>query len=282
MIFVRGVLLASLMAFGTSVFAQRLEIGSKEQPSQALMESLGTYRSKPIFSSYVFINGLYVKLPYVVEYKANVVYINGQVIDFQRLTGVPVATSPSDTVRKPQKKSVKDMDADEFFTIEDDPPAQVATTPSTPVESSDAFLLDEDELVTQSTASDAKGQQARSVADDSTVVSATREAFEKQKQTMLRLVKSYEERLQQGCLLMVGRTHQRMIGTEQTGRQLITVLPKAMRATYSGKALLKELENQGVYFLDEPICEAIMRNRLSFIAIDQRRMKLQSGASSSK
>lgn len=266
----RRLLTAGMVCCALAVFGQRLEIGSRDLPPQGVVEALGSWQGKPCRAGFVFINGLYVKPPYTVEYKGNAIYLNGQLIDCPLVFDSSKSGAAAPVTAGTNTSSKPSAAGDDFFSFDDAPASQPKTvsSPSTASESEDAFLLDEDEVKSAKTPAAAPKPAVASVQLPSADV------LERHRQSMLRLTKIYDDRLQQGCLLMVGRTHTRTTGTYQTGRQLIEALPMAMRASHKGRELLKVLQSKGIYFLDEPVCDAIMRNRLSFIAIDQRRTQL--------
>ena len=266
----RRLLTVGMVCCSIAAYGQRLEIGSCDLPPQGVVDALGSWQGKPCRTGFVFINGLYVKPPYTVEYKGNGIYLNGQLIDCplafdsSKSGGTAPAQKAVNTSSKPS------AGGDDFFSFDDASVSQPKTAPSSPSssESEDAFLLDEDEVKSAKATAAAPKPVAESVQ------LPPADVLVRHRQSMARLAKIYDDRLQQGCLLMVGRTHTRTTGTYQTGRQLIEALPTAMRASHKGRELLKALQSKGIYFLDEPVCDAIMRNRLSFIAIDQRRTQI--------
>ena len=223
-------------------------------PDQARVALKGS-RGKPIRTGLVFVNGHYLKPPYVVARYGTAIFINNiqvtdQVVSWRTFLGV----QPGMAAAKPAaaKKPPAPAPAKKTATIDD--------------------LFDDD----SAPAPAAGGSSGTAAAAEPP--GGTFEMNERAKQ-LLKRVNAYrtdiDKRLRKGQMCFFGKRYARVDVDPRLGRGLIDALPEAMRDAADGNDLFGRMRSKGFIFMSALLCADLIENRADYTALIERRQKLK-------
>ncbi len=235
------VLAALTMGLGAVAAAPAFE----KVPEQANAALKGA-RGKPVRSGLVFINGHYLKPPYVVARYGTAIYINnvqatGQVVPWRTFLGVGAA-APAQPA--PAKKAAKPSSSiDDLF--DDAPPA----APATPA------------------------QAAPQAQDSGEFVLNART------KSLLRRIDEYRKdinkRLLTGQACFMGVRYSPVFVPSRLCSDMLGMLPEAMRDAADGADLAARMRRSNYLFMNAELCDDIMGNRADYPALIERRTQLR-------
>lgn len=250
-----------------------------EVPAEAKRE-LGSTYGKGQMSGFVFIDGKYLPPPYTVTRIGNGIFINRIQVE------QPVAWSRF----VPQEPPKEDADSD--FQEE---PAEAPAPEAAPVKQSPEDELDElfgeEEAATPPQKTDAQKGEAEKEdpnQSDEIVVNGRTRTVAQEKEILKRHLDQMRERFETALarneIFFFGRLHHRINGNYGTARQVMEVLPYALRDAQSAEDLQQRLQQGGVYFLDDKVVRQVYRNRVSYpILLERlRNMKMDEAIEASR
>lgn len=217
-------------------------------PDEARTALRGT-RGRPTSTGLVFVNGHYLKPPYVLARYGTAIFVNNvQVTDQIVPWRTFLATQPGAA-----------------------PAAASAPAPAAPAKKATAI----DDLFDDAPAPAAKDAEAPAPAAGS---SGKFEMNEKAKALLKRINDqrtALNRRLRNGETCFFGKGYARVDVPQRLGRDLIGVLPEAMRDASDGADLHSRMRARGFVFLNAQICAELIANRADYTELVERRKKLK-------
>ena len=214
-------------------------------------KALKAVRGKPIRSGMVFVNGHYVKPPYVLMRSGTALFVNNgiqvtsQIVPWKAFLatqggGAAAASQPATAPAQPRAvQNVDDLFADA-------PSPAAKTTPAAPAATADA-----------------------------------ESSFTPNEQTrrMLKRIndrRSYLDRkLREGNVIFFGTRYPTVSVEPRLVRSLLAVLPEAMREANDGAQLFAVLRGRGVNYLNREICDELVENRQDYLQIIEHRKEME-------
>ncbi len=215
-------------------------------------KNLKAVKGKPIHAGMVFVNGHYVRPPYVLMRSGTALFLNngiqitGQIVSwkaFLAAQGGSVASVPSQPAAPAPSRPVQNVD--DLF-ADTPPPPSPSKTSTAPVASSG------------SEASFAHNEHTR---------------------RLLKRIndrRSYLDRkLREGNVIFFGARYPTVSVEPRLVRSLLAVLPEAMREANDGAQLFAVLRSKGVNYLNREICDELVENRQDYLQIIERRKAIE-------
>jgi len=236
-------------------------------PNAARIALKGT-RGKPVRKGMVFVNGHYLPPPYVVARYGTAIFINnvqvtGQVISWKQFlatqpgaaAAAPAAVAPAPAptpAPAPAAPEKKATSIDDLFDDGDAPaPAPAAPAPVPVPAAAPEVDAGGDDIVFE--------PNARS-------------------NMMLKRINDYRtevnKRLLNGDACFFGR-YGFVAVQQRISREMMDVLPEAMRDCESGAALFSRMTSMGFSYLNAGICADLIDNRTDYAALLERRRKMR-------
>lgn len=240
---IRTYLLAAMAVLGMTALAAPKPF--PKVPQQA-MKMLKGARGKPQSSGLVFINGRYLKPPYVVARYGTAIYINDvqatdQVVPWRSF----LATQPGYSPKNPPKKpSIEAKSLDDLF---DDAPPAGAPLP-------DSAKADAAEDEWPFTPNDRSAELLKTIDNYRTEV---------------------QRKLREGNVCFFGSCYARVVLEPRIAKGLLAVLPEAMRDANDNVDLEARLRAGGVVFINRTVCQDLLDNRADYLQLQARRKELQ-------
>lgn len=214
-------------------------------------KALKAVRGKPIRSGMVFVNGHYVKPPYVLMRSGTALFVNNgiqvtsQIVPWKAFLatqggGTAAASQPAAAPAQP--RAVQNVD--DLFA--DTPPPAAKSTPAVAAATVDA-----------------------------------ESSFTPNEQTkrMLKRIndrRSYLDRkLREGNVIFFGARYPTVSVEPRLVRNLLAVLPEAMREANDGAQLFAVLRSRGVNYLNREICDELVENRQDYLQIIEHRKEME-------
>lgn len=253
------------MALVAAVWAApAAETRFEKVPPQALKELAGS-RGKPVRTGFVFVNGHYLKPPYVVSRLGTAIFVNGvqvsdQIVGWKAFlltqpgaaeilkasAPAPVQTTywqpPSATAR-----SIDDLFDDDFTVHRTPPPRPVRAAPAEPPP-----------LPEMAFTPNTRSRALLKKIDDHR--------------------KDIHKKLLGGQMCFFGTHHAVIPVTPRLAASLLETLPEAMRDAADGADLSARLKAKGFGFLNAALCADLIDNRQDYPALADRRRALRDDA----
>lgn len=218
-----------------------------EEVPAAANKALKAVKGKPIRTGMVFVNGRYVKPPYVLMRSGTALFVNyntqvtGQVIPwktFLATQGGAAAQKPAAPAQPRTAQSVDDLFADT------PPPPSASPAPS-----------------------------AASAAEDVDFMSNA------QSDRLLKRINGqrsyYDRRLREGYVIFFGSRYAPVSVEPRSVRALMAMLPEAIRDSNDGADLYARLRGKGFPYMTREICEELVENRADYSALVERRKEME-------
>jgi hypothetical protein len=256
-----------------------------EVPIEAI-EALGITTGAPQKNGFVFIEGRYIPPPYTVSRRGNGIFINRiqveQPVAWTVETLTPAVVPAPNKEEEPKKReAVKvspfdDTPAPEFVVAETNAPAFSEETPEEPHEPPRVGRT-LDSLFDEPAENVLPAEEKRELAAEKKAapIVLTQKQKEELRQKLDITRSRFELGLAQGEIFFFNYKHSRLNGTYGTAKALFTVLPEALRYALSPQDLMDKLNQGGVYFLDMNACIDLYKNKLSFVALSDRRRAIK-------
>ena len=241
---------AAIGIAGALVLAAGAAAPQFEEVPAGANKALKAVKGKPIRSGMVFVNGHYVKPPYVLMRSGTALFVNhgiqitGQIVPWKAFLSTqggaaPAAPQPAAPAQPRAVQNVDDLFADT------PPPAAKTASPSAPA------------------------------------TTAAESSFTPNEQTrrMLKRIndrRSYLDRkLREGNVIFFGVRYPTVSVEPRLVRSLLAVLPEAMREANDGAQLFAVLRSRGVNYLNREICDELVENRQDYLQIIEHRKEME-------
>lgn len=252
------------------------------------VQDLGTTEGKPITNGFVFIDGKYIDLPYIVTRQGNGVYINGNLVEQPCPWPIPEKASPVIPVEDPKmpdsitkNTTVYDKDllaylGNKKLYYSNKYGEKEMVKMMIPVYQKLPCVLKasagRDENYVSVTWVDGSTMQERLIMPKRKPVEWTREKI------LERTDKdraNYEDRLNKGDYYFLGSAHGRMTGTADGVRMVLGALLPILKTSKDAKEVQQRMVEAGFIFFDEKASEAFFSNRASSKELEDRVEKLK-------
>ncbi len=238
---------AVIGVFGALVLAVGAASPQFEEVPAGANKALKAVKGKPIRTGMVFVNGHYVKPPYVLMRSGTALFANystqitGQVVPwkaFLATQGGAAAQKPAAPAQPRKAQSVDDLFADA--------PPPPSTTP------------------------------APAAADAAEDVDFTPN---EQSQRLLKRIndrRSYlDRRLREGYVIFFGARYAPVSVAPRLARDLLAMLPEAIRDSSDGADLFGKMRGKGITYMTREICDELVDNRTDYSALVERRKEME-------
>ena len=232
---------------GALVLAAGAATPQFEEVPAGANKALKAVRGKPIRTGMVFVNGHYVKPPYVLMRSGTALFANastqitGQVVPwkaFLATQGGASAPKPSAPAQPRTAQNVDDLFADA------PPPASKATAPA-----------------------------AADVAED---VDFTPNARSDRLLDQINKQRSFFDRsLREGYVIFFGSRYAPVRVAPRLARDLMAMLPEAIRDSSDGADLFGKMRGRGITYMTREICDELIENRADYSQIVERRKEME-------
>ena len=241
-------------AIGAFMLAVGAAVPQFEEVPAGANKALKAVKGKPIRSGMVFVNGHYVKPPYVLMRSGTALFVNhgiqvtGQIVPWKAF----LATQGGGAAAAPQPAA----------------PAQPR-----PVQNVDDLFADTPSPAAKAPAATAV---ATTVADES--------SFTPNEQTkrMLKRINDrrsyYDRKLREGDVVFFGTRYAPVSVDSRLVRSLLAVLPEAIRDANDGAQLHATLRAKGVTYLSREVCDDLIENRQDYLKIIEHRKEMEKDA----
>ena len=221
-----------------------------EEVPAAANKALKAVKGKAIRTGMVFVNGHYVKPPYVLMRSGTALFVNyntqitGQVVPWKAFLATQGGAAAA--AAKP-----------------------AAPAPARPAQSVDDLFADAPPVAPAKTAAPAAANAAEDV--DFT-------PNEQSKRLLKRINdrRSYlDRRLREGYVIFFGSRYAPVSVAPRMARALLAMLPEAIRDADDGADLLRKLRAKGVNYLNREICDELVENRTDSPQIIEHRKEME-------
>ena len=238
---------AVISLIGALVLAAGAAITEFEEVPAGANKALKAVKGKPIRTGMVFVNGHYVKPPYVLMRSGTAIFVNyntqitGQVVPwkaFLATQGGAAASKPATPAQPRAAQNVDDLFADA------PPPPSTTSAPA--------------------------------AADAAEEVEFTPN---EQSQRLLKRInarRSYlDRRLREGYVIFFGSRYAPVSVAPRLARDLLAVLPEAIRDSNDGADLYGRLRGKGITYMTREVCDELVENRASYSALVECRKEME-------
>jgi hypothetical protein len=218
-----------------------------EEVPTAANKALKAVKGKPIRTGMVFVNGRYVKPPYVLMRSGTALFANystqisGQVVPwktFLATQGGAAAQKPAAPAPRRTAQSVDDL-------FSDAPPP-----PSTTPASTSASAAEEVDFT-----SNAQSDRLLKRINDQRSY--------------------YDRRLREGYVIFFGSRYAPVSVDPRSVRALMAMLPEAIRDSSDGADLYGRMRAKGFPYMTREICDELVENRVDYSRIVERRKEME-------
>ena len=217
----------------------------------AANKALKAVKGKPIRTGMVFVNGRFVKPPYVLMRSGTAVFVNyntqitGQVVPwkaFLATQGGASAQRPSTQRPAAPAPARTSQSVDDLFA--DTPPPQSTT--------------------------------AAPAADDAADVDFIPNEQSKRLLKRINDRRSYlDRRLREGYVIFFGSRYAPVSVAPRLARDLLAMLPEAIRDSSDGADLFGKMRGKGITYMTREICDELIENRTDYSALVERRKEME-------
>jgi len=217
-----------------------------EEVPAAANKALKAVKGKPIRTGMVFVNGHYVKPPYVLMRSGTALFVNystqitGQIVPwkaFLATQGGAAAQKPAAPAQPRTAQNVDDLFADA-------PPAQPVTAAPAPEDAADVEFT--------------PNEQSR---------------------RLLKRIndrRSYLDRkLREGDVVFFGSRYAPVSVTSRLARDLLAILPEAIRESNDGAELFGRMRGKGITYMSREICDELIENSQDYPQLIERRTEIE-------
>ncbi len=253
----------------------------EEVPASA-NKYLKAVRGKPIRTGMVFVNGHYVKPPYVLMRSGTALYVNhGTQITGQVVPWRAFLATQSGVIAAQQAAAAAAAQAAAAQPVV---PKRTTPTPSRPVVVQDVDDLFDDTPPAPAPAPDptpAPSVSPPPAAPNSTALSDAEEAADasfkpnEHTQVLLKRINNrrsyFDRKLREGNVIFFGSRYSPVTVEPRLVRSLLAVLPEAMREAEDGAQLYAALRSKGIVYLSREVCDDLVENRQDYRQVIEHR-----------
>ena len=235
-------------AIGALVLAAGAAAPQFEEVPAGANKALKAVKGKPIRTGMVFVNGHYVKPPYVLMRSGTALFANsrtqitGQVVPWKTFLatqgGAAAAPKPAVPAQPRTAQSVDDLFADT------PPPASKPEAPAT-----------------------------TDVAEDVDFVPNARS--DRLLEQINRQRSFFDRRLRDGYVVFFGSRYAPVSVEPRSGRALMAILPEAIRDSNDGADLYARMRAKGFPYMTREICDELVENSVDYSRIVERRKEIE-------
>ena len=234
-------------ALGAFMLAAGAVAPQFEEVPTAANKALKAVKGKPIRTGMVFVNGHFVKSPYVLMRSGTALFVNygtqitGQIVPwkaFLATQGGAAAQKPAAPAPRRTAQSVDDLFADTPPAVQPKAPAPAANDAEdvdfTPNEQSQRLLKRINDL----------------------------RSF-------------FDRKLREGYVIFFGSRYAYVEVEPRLVRRLLAVLPEAIRDSNDGADLYGRMRGMGITYMTREICDDLVENRADYSALVERRKEIE-------
>ena len=235
-------------AIGALVLAAGAAAPQFEEVPAGANKALKAVKGKPIRTGMVFVNGHYVKPPYVLMRSGTALFANsrtqitGQVVPWKTFLatqgGAAAAPKPAAPAQPRTAQSVDDLFADT------PPPASKPEAPAT-----------------------------TDVAEDVDFVPNARS--DRLLEQINRQRSFFDRRLRDGYVVFFGSRYAPVSVEPRSGRALMAILPEAIRDSNDGADLYARMRAKGFPYMTREICDELVENSVDYSRLVERRKEIE-------
>ena len=213
-------------------------------------KALKAVKGKPIHAGMVFVNGHYVKPPYVLMRSGTALFVNhgiqitDQIVPWKSFLSAQGGAAPAapQPAAPAQPRPVQNVD--DLFADTPPPPAAKAAAPAA-------------------------------------VTTAADSSFTPNEQTkrMLKRINDrrsyFDRKLREGNVIFFGTRYSPVSLDSRLVRSLLAVLPEALRDANDGAQLYATLRAKGTTYISREVCDDLVENRQDYLQIIERRKEME-------
>ena len=264
----------------------------EEVPASA-NKYLKAVRGKPIRTGMVFVNGHYVKPPYVLMRSGTALFINhgtqitGQVVPWRAFLATQSGVIAAQQAAAAAAAQTAAAQAAATQTVA---PKRTTPTPARPVVVQDVDDLFDDTPPAPAPAPDptpAPSVSPPPAAPNSTALSDAEEAADasfkpnEHTQVLLKRINNrrsyFDRKLREGNVIFFGSRYSPVTVEPRLVRSLLAVLPEAMREVDNGAQLHAALRSKGIVYLSREVCDDLVENRQDYPKLIEYRRTVAEG-----
>ena len=244
-------------AIGAFMLAVGAAVPQFEEVPAGANKALKAVKGKPIRSGMVFVNGHYVKPPYVLMRSGTALFVNHGI----QVTGQIV----------PWKA---------FLATQGGGAAAAAPQPAAPAQPRPVQNVDD--LFADTPPPAAKAPAAAAAPTAATAEAESSFTPNEQTKRMLKRINDrrsyYDRKLREGDVVFFGTRYAPVSVDSRLVRSLLAVLPEAIRDANDGAQLHAALRAKGVTYLSREVCDDLIENRQDYLKIIEHRKEMEKDA----
>ena len=232
---------------GVLVLAAGAAAPQFEEVPAGANKALKAVKGKPIRTGMVFVNGHYVKPPYVLMRSGTALFVNystqitGQVVPWKAFLATQGGASAQKPAAPAQPRTAQNVD--DLFADAPPPPSKTPAPAAADVAEDVDFTPNE------------------------------------QSQRVLKRIndrRSYlDRRLREGYVIFFGSRYAPVSVEPRSGRALMATLPEAIRDSSDGADLYGRMRAKGFPYMTREICDELVENRVDYSRIVERRNEIE-------
>ena len=274
---------------GLLVVAAEAAVRDFEEVPASANKYLKDVKGKPIRTGMVFVNGHYVKPPYVLMRSGTALFVNhgtqitGQVVPWRAFLATQSGVIAAQQAAAAAAAQAAAAQAAATQTVA---PKRTTPTPARPVVVQDVDDLFDDTPPAPAPAPAPDPTPAPSVspppaAPNSTALSDAEEAADasfkpnEHSQVLLKRINDrrsyFDRKLREGNLIFFGTRYSPVTVDPRLVRSLLAVLPEAMREANDGAQLFAALRGKGIVYLSREVCDDLVENQQDYRQLIEHR-----------
>jgi len=250
--------LTGLLGLGLAA-AYAAEAPAFEKPPAQALKMLKGAKGKPVRAGAVFVNGAFLKGPYVVARYGNVLRVNGEQVSGQIVPWKQFLAASGGGAAAPAPK-----------------PAAAAPAPAAkPATAVDDLFDDAPAAKPAAKAAAAKAPEPEPEVEGDYTPNARTKALLKRVNAARTDV---NRKLLDGCVCFFGPGYGMVAPNAKQSAALLAVLPEALRDAESGRDLASRLRAAGFAFLPQGLCDDLYAHSRDYVALQEWRRKAKEDA----
>ena len=232
---------------GVLVLAAGAAAPQFEEVPAGANKALKAVKGKPIRTGMVFVNGHYVKPPYVLMRSGTALFVNystqitGQVVPWKAFLATQGGASAQKPAAPAQPRTAQNVD--DLFADAPPPPSKTPAPAAADVAEDVDFTPNE------------QSQRLLKRIND-------RRSF-------------LDRRLREGYVIFFGSRYAPVSVAPRLARDLLATLPEAIRDSYDGADLYGRMRGRGITYMTREICDELVENRADYSQIVERRKEME-------
>ncbi len=270
---------------GLLVVAAEAAVRDFEEVPASANKYLKAVKGKPIRTGMVFVNGHYVKPPYVLMRSGTALFVNhgtqitGQVVPWRAFLATQSGVIAA---QQAAAAAAAQAAAAQVAATQTVAPKRTTPTPARPVVVQDVDdLFDDTPPAPAPDPTPAPSVSAPPAAPRSTALSEAEEAADasfkpnEHTQVLLKRINNrrsyFDRKLREGNVIFFGTRYSPVTVEPRLVRGLLAVLPEAMREADDGAQLYATLRSKGIVYLSREVCDDLVENRQDYRQVIEHR-----------